>query len=748
MTSKWLAFALLPLLVGATTSHDRSRGAPAQPSRERSFMDALVNHAGQHAAEAGLVRESEQMAAVFDDAVFSKLKGSETVLDEIAPKRSVRDGKLPHAAVGPKTHQEAKAIDAKAKELKRMLEEEEKRKAHAAKEAKAFAARQAKEAAFAKGGKLNPLKVAAKLSSLPLKDQLLERERIIKSGYQDSLMVRNLQLTRFMPHAPEAAPPGQPKVKKGPQIDDIFGQGPSEIFLPQRGDPVPLPKAKKLPPPAVAKGPSTAPVHVTHITAAPPAANDPSPYSWWKVGMATPVVPNPPPKEPAPAVPSVVESVVTSAPALQLKPKAHLPPVVETPPAPPLEPLPEVILPARTVTVDVARRPAVDGHLLPSMACNVAFPELYAPRTHEFTHDAAPHQPSAMCQVVVDCAQSRRRAAARRLMAGGGAELGPWDEVTGHGGSGASRQGIVEAWGEGGGPGDLRAYGHSTRLSHTRSLLQEVLEEEGGRTAHTRGASHGSTLRQHVYRLTHPTMNVVRNVVRHLAGTRESSCEGSARACGPLGTKVGLHLHEHSLGSCAVVAPTMADEARHQVAPGAYARSAALIDGHNTVIRMEGPAARTRGREWLVGAHTNVLMTHTHLGDDGAENVSSSLAPDYFYINEAGGSDRAPVGHHEGLPYVTLQALTLSTAATELYEMLASHVIAGSGAPPISKASPSAVLKLVVALLHSRLCTRLSVFGGMPEMEEGELNGPHYVDVLEQYVFELAAANRMLCYNP
>eukprot|EP00899_Mesostigma_viride_P021063 jgi/Mesvir1/28959/Mv17736-RA.1 len=259
-------------------------------------------------------------------------------------------------------------------------------------------------------------------------------------------------------------------------------------------------------------------------------------------------------------------------------------------------------------------------------------------------------------------------------------------------------------------------------------------------------------------------------------------CQESGPACGPDGDRFGLKLSNKkaAMGACAVVAPgpvtTKATENKY----------GSLIDAHRTVVRigqgpLEGaedavgrrttvvvvrpwvrPGGRTLGDVWELSA-TAALPTATPSG--GPPKIKRLPRPMQFYwaagrILENGERDTAapaipPVGRHPSTrPYVTSSALSNTTAAADLYAVLDKFVVyKGPKGEPLE---PSVGLQVVVTLLHSGLCERISLFGftldGVGHFFDDSLGyrtggglSQRHVAGLEKYVYSVAMANGLLC---
>eukprot|EP00899_Mesostigma_viride_P023046 jgi/Mesvir1/3926/Mv19866-RA.1 len=258
-----------------------------------------------------------------------------------------------------------------------------------------------------------------------------------------------------------------------------------------------------------------------------------------------------------------------------------------------------------------------------------------------------------------------------------------------------------------------------------------------------------------------------RTLLRLLTPQRNTSCVFLAMACGPAGKAVGLSLHPGAWGTCAMVGlgGNLLD---NEYGPA--------IDAHDTVIRFG--SAPTRGFEKHVGrrtsinfvretleaeagwqgrAHTSGASRRNVRGSDVWDQAGSWHTPESLYLYQGSAIQVATL--HE-LPYLHINTISYQDAGTHCYTALKEFVVPGSDNAKKfpDKLKPTEGMRLVLALLHSGLCTRLDLFGfsrsgaghyfsGVSSNRNDARSGFvwKHVAALEYYVYEVAMANSLLC---
>eukprot|EP00899_Mesostigma_viride_P021475 jgi/Mesvir1/29329/Mv01581-RA.1 len=225
-----------------------------------------------------------------------------------------------------------------------------------------------------------------------------------------------------------------------------------------------------------------------------------------------------------------------------------------------------------------------------------------------------------------------------------------------------------------------------------------------------------------------PSIRTLVRMMRYWRPDASHTCDLLAKACGPMGSRHGLALRKGSLGRCAVVAPS-----RLLLS----AERGAEIDAHDSVLRFG--FSPVHDYEYSVGTKTSVRFLNAAFVNDAdlPESAVRVLDPAYpgdvierqaprLYLYAHSAGQRAPVGLSRGIPFASLEAITdvSAMAAQGLYNLLSPNVFkaargsrgrrAGSGSStPADPGTlePSAALQLVLALVHSELCTRLDLYG-------------------------------------
>eukprot|EP00899_Mesostigma_viride_P007895 jgi/Mesvir1/17106/Mv07541-RA.1 len=222
------------------------------------------------------------------------------------------------------------------------------------------------------------------------------------------------------------------------------------------------------------------------------------------------------------------------------------------------------------------------------------------------------------------------------------------------------------------------------------------------------------------------SQSIVAGIRMLLDVDEKHTCVGIKRACGDIGKRMALDLSKGSLKRCAVIGMSPNIKAK---------RYGPEIDAHDTVIRMD--SMLIKGHEWHMGTKTTIAFIRNIM----AGGVVKYNQPKSFFLYRSK-SMRSPVGKYQGLPYASLQSLSGTTAADELYQKLLRFSLL-----PASGLAPSDSMVLVMALIHSELCTRIDLYGfdvetGSEANEGGSLT---YNPGLEYFVYRVAMANNMLC---
>eukprot|EP00899_Mesostigma_viride_P016326 jgi/Mesvir1/24695/Mv21980-RA.1 len=290
-------------------------------------------------------------------------------------------------------------------------------------------------------------------------------------------------------------------------------------------------------------------------------------------------------------------------------------------------------------------------------------------------------------------------------------------------------------------------------------------------------------------------------VLALLTPSGQVSCDAVRDGCGPQGRhSLGMDLHDGSLGRCALVGPSVLVLGKEY---------GAEIDAHDTVIRMGGlPVVAYSGH---VGRKTDIVLLpgsgEGSLTGAGIERLHARLAgahPRLYWIatpaakgpTSAGLNDTAGVAKDEDakggastdgpsqgmgpgpgttsteeggtqpvqgrgrdplLPVVTDATLTSEgERGVQLYELLGRRAVNHKGRELGADDSiyPSLYFQRLVALLQSRLCESIDLYGfaGVHGPDYTFVGGARdgrrvasYVAGLEYFVYQLAMANDLLC---
>eukprot|EP00899_Mesostigma_viride_P000849 jgi/Mesvir1/10765/Mv13831-RA.1 len=306
------------------------------------------------------------------------------------------------------------------------------------------------------------------------------------------------------------------------------------------------------------------------------------------------------------------------------------------------------------------------------------------------------------------------------------------------------------------------------------------------------GSSHSTPAEPKVYlvgnNFTEPTgpgksKRMARFIVKEMTPTEQTSCRHTGMACAedaPLGG-ARKRLREGSLGTCALVGLGANLLGR---------RRGRDIDAHDTVIRFGG--APIQGYEADVGRRTSVAyvrevpnMRKEERTEGGPKRVyvpgsdvwgSQVALPELMYVSEGlhdvGLKKHVDVDEHRGKAYWPITALSMEGGlrAVNVYHRLAGLVtmvadeLKGADREGVREAirdrmlKPTSGMKLIFTLVHSRLCTRLDLYGfsrdgtghyfeGLSHARRDARSAMHFKHVagLEYYVYKVAMENGILC---
>eukprot|EP00899_Mesostigma_viride_P025381 jgi/Mesvir1/6027/Mv00771-RA.1 len=251
-------------------------------------------------------------------------------------------------------------------------------------------------------------------------------------------------------------------------------------------------------------------------------------------------------------------------------------------------------------------------------------------------------------------------------------------------------------------------------------------------------------------------------VYHHLVSA--NGCEETRVACSDEAREhLGLDLREGGLGTCAVVGLGR-NLLEQKLGPE--------IDAHDTVVRFGN--VPMEGYEKWVGHRTDVTFLREPArffkGKPGTDRWGGNLRYPVtkFYLSQKA-EFKSPTLFH-GKPYMNEKALSregvrhadLVYAKLEKYAKLrapdAIELFAGQGA----HLKPTEGMKMVFTLLHSRLCTRIDLYGfsrdglghyfgdamGVNPITGRDSRGGmlyYHVAGLEHWVYEIAMANGLAC---
>eukprot|EP00899_Mesostigma_viride_P012371 jgi/Mesvir1/21134/Mv08887-RA.1 len=272
---------------------------------------------------------------------------------------------------------------------------------------------------------------------------------------------------------------------------------------------------------------------------------------------------------------------------------------------------------------------------------------------------------------------------------------------------------------------------------------------------------------------------IMADVLSRVRPRKLDTCSSADLVCSADGNaKYHLGFKEGSLGTCAIVG----------LGPNLLkSKLGREIDAHDTVIRFGG--APVQGYEPYVGSRTTISFLRELLqrstggsaptppdksGEEArlprvgtdvwTRSESKVQVPEAFYLSHAFHEDREYLlpPSHRGKPYLPLHALSdnIQLHTTQLYGLLQDYItLVSARAQRERTVSPSKGMELILAVLHSALCTRVDLYGitqdGMGHYFEGvsstgnrdARSGFSYRSVagLEYYVYQLAMANGLLC---